>query len=54
MAEHAHSCCTLLALKDKFFVNGKWHTWIDFNKFNTLVRQVRHYTKHTQRSCAVG
>jgi hypothetical protein len=44
MAEHAHSCCTLLALKEKFFVDGKWHTWIDFNKFNTLVRQVS--TRH--------
>lgn len=32
-AEHAHSCCILLAARDRFFVNGKWHTVIDYSKF---------------------
>ncbi|KAK2197105.1 bifunctional Radical SAM/S-adenosyl-L-methionine-dependent tRNA 4-demethylwyosine synthase/tRNA wybutosine-synthesis/Aldolase-type TIM barrel [Babesia duncani] len=34
--EHRHSCCVLIA-KKIFFVNGKWHTWIDYDKFNNLV-----------------
>jgi len=35
--EHAHSCCILLARKDPYLVNGKWHTWIDYEKFQDLV-----------------
>ncbi len=31
-AEHAHSCCVLIASK-RFFVEGKWHTLIDYEKF---------------------
>lgn len=31
-AEHAHSCCVLLASK-RFLVDGKWHTLIDYDKF---------------------
>ena len=41
MAEHAHSCCTLLAQK-KFYQNGKWHTWIDFDRFHDLVHKYEH------------
>jgi tRNA wybutosine-synthesizing protein 1 len=35
--EHAHSCCILLARKDPYLVDGKWHTWIDYEKFQELV-----------------
>ncbi|KAK3149189.1 hypothetical protein QOZ80_3AG0214110 [Eleusine coracana subsp. coracana] len=35
--EHAHSCCVLLAKVDKFKINGKWHTWIDYDRFHELV-----------------
>ena len=31
-AEHAHSCCVLLASK-RFLVDGRWHTLIDYEKF---------------------
>lgn len=31
-AEHAHSCCVLIASK-RFLVKGKWHTRIDYDKF---------------------
>ena len=31
-AEHAHSCCVLIASK-RFFVEGKWHTLINYGKF---------------------
>lgn len=31
--EHAHSCCVLLARKDRFWKDGLWHTWIDYDKF---------------------
>ncbi|EKD20035.1 uncharacterized protein L3040_002288 [Drepanopeziza brunnea f. sp. 'multigermtubi'] len=31
-AEHAHSCCILLA-SERFRVGGKWHTRIDYVKF---------------------
>lgn len=35
-AEHAHSCCILVADK-KFMINGKWHTHIDYPKFFNLL-----------------
>lgn len=31
-AEHAHSCCVLVASK-RFYVEEKWHTIIDYEKF---------------------
>jgi tRNA wybutosine-synthesizing protein 1 len=31
-AEHAHSCCVLLA-SERFKKNGKWHTLIDYDMF---------------------
>lgn len=34
--EHQHSCIVLIANK-RFKINGKWHTWIDYDKFNHLV-----------------
>ncbi|CUG85671.1 unnamed protein product [Bodo saltans] len=33
---HKHSGCLLLARKE-FRIEGKWHTWIDFDRFNSLV-----------------
>ncbi|PWW79864.1 hypothetical protein C7212DRAFT_355604 [Tuber magnatum] len=35
-AEHAHSCCVLIA-SNRFFVNEKWHTLIDYAKFFELL-----------------
>jgi len=35
-AEHAHSCCVLLA-SERFRVDGKWHTHIDYDKFFDLL-----------------
>ena len=37
--EHRHSCCMLLAKKKTFLVDGKWHTWINYDKFNELVME---------------
>ncbi|KAL8891883.1 MAG: hypothetical protein Q9205_002780 [Flavoplaca limonia] len=31
-AEHAHSCCILIASK-RFLIQGKWHTLIDYGRF---------------------
>lgn len=31
-AEHAHSCCILIA-SERFKVDGKWHTRIDYDRF---------------------
>ena len=31
-AEHAHSCCVLIASK-RFYVDGEWHTLIDYEKY---------------------
>ena len=31
--EHAHSCCILLARRDRFLVDARWHTWIDYERF---------------------
>ncbi|KAK3400061.1 hypothetical protein B0T20DRAFT_407724 [Sordaria brevicollis] len=36
--EHAHSCCILLA-SERFNVNGKWHTLIDYDKFFDLLEE---------------
>ena len=36
--EHEHSNCVLLTHK-RFFVNGRWNTWIDYPKFHQLVRE---------------
>jgi tRNA wybutosine-synthesizing protein 1 len=38
VAEHIPSRVVLLA-KKKFFKNGKWFTWIDFDKFFELVKE---------------
>ncbi len=35
-AEHAHSCCVLLA-SHRFFLAGQWHTLIDYDKFFELL-----------------
>lgn len=38
-SEHEHSNCILLAKRDKFFVDGRWNTWIDYDKFHSLVQR---------------
>ena len=36
--EHVHSCCCLMARKDLYEVSeGRWRTWIDYDKFHSLV-----------------
>lgn len=35
-AEHAHSCCVLIAHK-RFHINGSWHTHIDYDRFFELL-----------------
>ncbi|KAL1952569.1 hypothetical protein VTO42DRAFT_4808 [Malbranchea cinnamomea] len=37
-AEHAHSCCILLASR-RFHVNGRWHTRIDYDRFFELLER---------------
>lgn len=37
-AEHAHSCCVLIA-SERFYVNGKWHTRIDYDRFFELLER---------------
>ncbi|KAI4869576.1 radical SAM superfamily-domain-containing protein [Hypoxylon rubiginosum] len=37
-AEHAHSCCVLLA-SDRFKVDGRWHTRIDYQRFFELLEE---------------
>jgi tRNA wybutosine-synthesizing protein 1 len=37
-AEHAHSCCILLG-SERFKVNGKWRTLIDYDKFFQLLEE---------------
>uniref|UniRef100_A0A0A9WXI1 S-adenosyl-L-methionine-dependent tRNA 4-demethylwyosine synthase TYW1 n=2 Tax=Lygus hesperus TaxID=30085 RepID=A0A0A9WXI1_LYGHE len=36
-SEHEHSNCLLIAHR-KFFMDGKWRTWIDYTKFHNLMR----------------
>ena len=42
-AEHAHSCCILVAQR-KFKVGGNWHTTIDYGKFFHLLKQGTDFT----------
>ncbi|RMZ77660.1 hypothetical protein DV738_g4262, partial [Chaetothyriales sp. CBS 135597] len=35
-AEHAHSCCILLA-SNRFHIGGRWHTVIDYDRFFNLL-----------------
>ncbi|RYP32844.1 hypothetical protein DL766_003817 [Monosporascus sp. MC13-8B] len=37
-AEHAHSCCVLLA-SERFRVEGRWHTRIDYDRFFELLEE---------------
>lgn len=37
-AEHAHSCCILIA-QNRFKIDGVWHTVIDYEKFFKLLEQ---------------
>ncbi|KAK3901612.1 hypothetical protein C8A05DRAFT_34702 [Staphylotrichum tortipilum] len=37
-AEHAHSCCILLA-SERFRVDSKWHTLIDYDRFFELLEE---------------
>lgn len=37
-AEHAHSCCVLIA-SERFKVDGKWHTRIDYERFFELLEE---------------
>uniref|UniRef100_A0A8C9H298 Radical SAM core domain-containing protein n=1 Tax=Piliocolobus tephrosceles TaxID=591936 RepID=A0A8C9H298_9PRIM len=41
--EHKHTCSILIA-KKKFKINNKWHTWINYEKFHTLVRLNQKFT----------
>lgn len=37
-AEHAHSCCMLIA-SERFLVNGRWHTRINYDRFFELLER---------------
>jgi len=42
--EHAHSCCTLLARRDRYLIDGRWHTHIDYERFHDLVASGQPFT----------
>jgi len=41
--EHQHSCIVLIAHK-RFKISGKWHTWINYDRFHELVAEGRTFT----------
>ncbi|KAJ1969185.1 Fe-S oxidoreductase [Dispira parvispora] len=41
--EHAHSCSVLVA-HTKFKVQGQWHTWIDYDRFQSLAAKGEPFT----------
>eukprot|EP00494_Astrolonche_serrata_P025736 UN25997 len=43
--EHRHSCCVLIARKD-YKKNGKWHTWIDYPKYDKLIKSKKPFSEH--------
>ena len=44
--EHQHSCCILLARKDPYLIDGEWHTWIDYEKFQDLSASGKPFKSH--------
>ncbi|KAL8812858.1 MAG: hypothetical protein Q9223_000389 [Gallowayella weberi] len=42
-AEHAHSCCILIA-SNRFMIRGKWHTLIDYDKFFACLESGEDFT----------
>jgi tRNA wybutosine-synthesizing protein 1 len=42
--EHEHSCFILLARTDRFLIDNRWHTWIDFDRFVELDRTGEPFT----------
>ena len=44
-AEHVHSTCALVGKKEDMLIEGEWHTWIDYPKFQTLIH--RYYADGT-------
>ena len=42
--EHAHSCCILLARTDRFLLDGRWHTHIDYERFHELAAKGQPFT----------
>lgn len=42
--EHEHSCCILLARRDRFWRKDQWHTWIDYEKFHKLIASGEEFT----------
>lgn len=42
-AEHAHSCCVLLA-SNRFHIGGKWNTLIDYERFFKLLEAGKDFT----------
>lgn len=57
-AEHAHSCCILIA-QNRFKINGVWHTVIDYEKFFNLLESGEDfgpmdYTAPTQEWAVYG
>ncbi|KAF8533642.1 radical SAM superfamily-domain-containing protein [Trichophaea hybrida] len=41
-AEHEHSCCILVASK-RFYINGQWHTLINYDRFFELLKEGREF-----------
>ncbi|EPS43359.1 hypothetical protein H072_2654 [Dactylellina haptotyla CBS 200.50] len=41
-AEHAHSCCVLIA-SNNYYIDGKWHTVIDYKRFFELLEEGKEF-----------
>lgn len=53
-AEHAHSCCVLLADRTRFMRDGKWATRIDFERFYDLYEGKVQGTRVDEKGEVVG
>lgn len=42
--EHQHSVCYLVANKKKFYRDGAWYTWIDYQRFHELLAEGKPFT----------
>ncbi|KNC96529.1 uncharacterized protein SPPG_08117 [Spizellomyces punctatus DAOM BR117] len=41
---HEHSCSVLIADKARYYKDGGWWTWIDYNRFFELIREGKPFT----------
>lgn len=48
--EHEHSCSMLLANRKKYYMEGRWFTWIDYERFHELINSGQQFASEDYRA----